>query len=159
MSLGFDVIILSMPLFVIRTLHMPLSRKIAVAIIFWLGALCCVCGAVRLSLLYQSLYAVTQNPNIYATLTTMFFWAEAEPNVSVVAASLPMLRPLVSGGHESLIKPWLSALGSRFRSLSGGSKHDKVFTTRSRIPSGNEVSRHATESTVRLHQDVELGRV
>ncbi|KAF2462568.1 uncharacterized protein BDR25DRAFT_198610, partial [Lindgomyces ingoldianus] len=94
MSLGFDVIVLLVPLLVIRTLKMSYRNKIAVMMSFWLDGLCCVAGAARLQLLYQGVHSVTDNPNAYANLTKAFVWAELEPNASVMAASLPMLRPL-----------------------------------------------------------------
>jgi hypothetical protein len=114
MSLGFDVIILLMPLFVIRTLHMPTRRKIAVLMVFWLGALCCVAAAARLHLLYKAIYTVTDNPNAYANLTTAFVWAELEPNASVIAASLPMLRPLFSSDEKGLGTWFSTKFGSMF---------------------------------------------
>jgi hypothetical protein len=135
---------------------MPLSRKIGVAFIFWLGALCCVCGAVRLALLHQTLHPVTQNPNSYATLTTMMIWAVAEPNVSVLAASLPTLRPLVNSGHESFIKPWFSTIGLSFKSLSGGSKQENSHSNQSGVRIKSPTMSDDAESTRRLHQSVEL---
>jgi hypothetical protein len=118
MSLGFDVIILLMPLFVIWKLQMPVLRKVAVMMIFWLGALCCVAAGVRLHLLNKAVHGVTDNANAYADLTTAFVWAELEPNASVMAASLPMLRPLFSSednsGFTSMFSGWRIRVSSLF---------------------------------------------
>ncbi|KAK3214384.1 hypothetical protein GRF29_28g2918053, partial [Pseudopithomyces chartarum] len=115
MSLGFDIIILAMPIFVIRSLHLPKARKFAVIAIFWLGAFCVVCAAARLHLLNESIHSVTDNPNAYANLTIAFVFAEMEPNASVMAASLPMLRPLFAGDEKGPGSWWRSKFSSASR--------------------------------------------
>lgn len=115
MSLGFDIIILAMPIFVIRSLHLPKARKFAVIAIFWLGAFCVVCAAARLHLLNGSIHSVTDNPNAYANLTIAFVFAEMEPNASVMAASLPMLRPLFAGDEKGPGSWWRSRFSSASR--------------------------------------------
>jgi hypothetical protein len=101
MSLAFDVIVLLLPLLVIRTLQMPFRRKLAVIMIFWLGSVCCIAGAMRLQLLVRSVASVNTNTNVYTLLTKAFHWAILEPNMSVIAASLPCLRPLFASEEKT----------------------------------------------------------
>lgn len=126
MSLGFDAIILIMPIFVIRTLHLPTARKVAVVAIFWLGAFCVVCAAARLHLLNKSIHSVTDNPNAYANLTIAFVFAEMEPNASVMAASLPMLRPLFATDGKGTGSSLFSGWRSKFSSSSKRSKNSSM---------------------------------
>ncbi|KAJ4286483.1 hypothetical protein N0V90_013183 [Kalmusia sp. IMI 367209] len=125
MSLGFDAMVLIMPIFVIRSLHLPRSRKMAVIGVFWLGAFCVVCAAARLHLLYKSVHSVTDNPNAYANLTIAFVFAEMEPNASVMAASLPMLRPLFAsdgkGPRSAMFSGWRSKFSSTSKKSRGSS--------------------------------------
>ncbi|KAF2706112.1 hypothetical protein K504DRAFT_73421 [Pleomassaria siparia CBS 279.74] len=163
MSLGFDVIILSMPLFVIHSLQMPLLRKLAVMMIFWLGALCCVAAGARLHLLNKSIHSVTDNPNAYANLTKAFVWAELEPNASVMAASLPMLRPLFSG-DESGLGSWFSVWRTRVSSLfsrrstqkSGSSSIGTFGGSVGRSSQGYTQTKSDTESTRELNRENEI---
>ncbi|PSN64929.1 hypothetical protein BS50DRAFT_47370 [Corynespora cassiicola Philippines] len=166
MSLAFDCIILIMPIFVIRKLQMPLRRKIGVMLVFWLGALCCVCGAARLRLSYESVHDYTSSLNEYYKLNQAHIWAQLEPNVSVVAASLPMLRPLFSTDQGG-IGSWLSSKFSVFRFRS--SSNTEISTGNSkRFGNLGSVVGYArspgdTESTrelngiISVRHDIELG--
>lgn len=162
MSLSFDAIILIMPIFVIRSLHLPTSRKVAVIAIFWLGAFCVVCAAARLHLLYKSIHSVTDNPNAYANLTIAFVFAEMEPNASVIAASLPMLRPLFAsdgkGAGSALFSGWRSKLSSWDRKSRGSSMGHNSGTSGLFKHSGGESTGYIkaaslSESTKNLHAD------
>jgi hypothetical protein len=57
-SFALDVLVLCLPLPVIFRLHMKWERKLAVALIFWLGAFCAVAAIVRTVLLDQSIREV-----------------------------------------------------------------------------------------------------
>ena len=54
-SFALDILVLCLPLPVILRLHMKWERKLAVALIFWLGAFCAVAAIVRTVLLDQSI--------------------------------------------------------------------------------------------------------
>ncbi|KID59826.1 GPCR, PTH-type, partial [Metarhizium brunneum ARSEF 3297] len=61
-NIALDVIVLCFPLPVIARLHMPTNRKMAVALIFWLGVFCCVASVARLVLLKKSLAVIIEDP-------------------------------------------------------------------------------------------------
>jgi hypothetical protein len=158
MSLGFDVIILLMPLFVIWKLQMPVLRKVAVMMIFWLGALCCVAAGVRLHLLNKAVHGVTDNANAYADLTTAFVWAELEPNASVMAASLPMLRPLFSSednsGFTSIFSGWRIRVSSLFNN---GRSSQGYAKTKSETDAESTRELTVKHGGISVAHDIELG--
>ena len=57
-SFALDILVLCLPIPVIARLHMKWERKVAVALIFWLGAFCAVAAIVRTVLLDQSIREV-----------------------------------------------------------------------------------------------------
>jgi hypothetical protein len=175
MSLGFDAIILVMPIFVIRTLHLPTSRKLACIAVFWLGAFCVVCAAARLHLLNKSIHSVTDNPNAYANLTIAFIFAEMEPNASVIAASLPMLRPLFvhdgKGPGSAMFSGWRNKISfpsrkSKSSSLRTTSDSSIVFKHPGGFSHGYAKAASLSDSTralkpgaenIHVRHDIELG--
>ncbi|KAF2176820.1 hypothetical protein K469DRAFT_678100 [Zopfia rhizophila CBS 207.26] len=111
-DIGLDVIILSLPLPMIKSMQMSTRKKFFVAGIFLLGAFCLVSTAVRL---YYAHYLLTYrgfNVGLTMELTEKNdMWAHIEACASVLTACLPTLGPLV----RSLRIPE-SAFGS-FRTL------------------------------------------
>ncbi|KAI1758776.1 hypothetical protein GGR53DRAFT_205421 [Hypoxylon sp. FL1150] len=91
-----DVFILAMPIYWTSRLQMTLSKKLAVCGVFLLGALVIAAGAVRLAIFIQQ----TNNPYLNADgighLTTEIYWSMIEMGISVVAACLPAIWPLLS---------------------------------------------------------------
>ncbi|KAL4935322.1 hypothetical protein BDV06DRAFT_234429 [Aspergillus oleicola] len=125
-SIALDFAVLMFPLPVIWGLHMPTRKKIAVALVFWLGALqvnnspCCVAAIVRLVLLRSSLSKVATDGALVSTQSRQFIFMILEPNCSIIAACLPCYGPLFSRGHapESLIRSFRSMI--TLRSYSSG---------------------------------------
>ncbi|KAL4736673.1 hypothetical protein BDV11DRAFT_207414 [Aspergillus similis] len=145
-SIALDFVVLMFPLPVIWRLHMPTRRKIAVALIFWLGALqrsktdfldqllCrshCPTGASEIISFQGS------QRWLYATQSRQFIFMILEPNCSIIAACLPCYGPLVARGRspESLIRSvrsvfWLrshdsskwSSMASRTNNSTGTNK-------------------------------------
>ncbi|OTA96135.1 hypothetical protein M434DRAFT_28222 [Hypoxylon sp. CO27-5] len=60
-SICLDVVVLCLPMTVITRLNLPARNKIAISLIFWLGAFCCVCSIVRLVLLDKVLREVVES--------------------------------------------------------------------------------------------------
>ncbi|QLI72865.1 uncharacterized protein G6M90_00g093450 [Metarhizium brunneum] len=69
-NIALDVIVLCFPLPVIARLHMPTNRKMAVALIFWLGVFCCVASVARLVLLKKSLAVIIEDPAQHICINT-----------------------------------------------------------------------------------------
>ncbi|CBF83087.1 hypothetical protein AN3257.2 [Aspergillus nidulans FGSC A4] len=135
-SIALDFIVLMFPLPVIWRLHMPTRRKIAVALIFWLGALQVHRPALWLvkrtytDCLDQLLCRghcptgaseIVSFPGshrwLHATQSRQFIFMILEPNCSIIAACLPCYGPLLARGRapESLIRSVRSVFTLRSR--------------------------------------------
>ncbi|KUI65713.1 hypothetical protein VM1G_00061 [Cytospora mali] len=125
-SFTLDIIVLCLPLPVISRLNMKSQRKIAVVMIFWLGAFCVVAAVVRTVLLDQVVRQVVSNHDQVANQSKQYIFMVLEPNCSIVAACLPTYGPLIAGGRapESIIRSVRSifSLRSLRSSGSGGSR-------------------------------------
>jgi hypothetical protein len=106
-SIFFDIAILCFPIPVIKTLRLDRKRKISIIGIFWLGGFVCVSAIVRLVLLYQSIYQVTDfGKNQYSAYTRAF----------IIAACLPTYGPLFKeGGLGPRMSRSLRTMMGRFR--------------------------------------------
>ncbi|KUI58939.1 hypothetical protein VP1G_06167 [Cytospora mali] len=121
-NIGLDIVVLCFPLPVISRLHMPIGRKTAVSLIFWLGAFCCIASIVRLVLLKRSLAIIVDDPdqNIYLQ-ANIIIWKIIEPNMSIVSACLPCYGPFLnSRTAESIVRSVRSAIS--LRSLRSGNR-------------------------------------
>lgn len=112
-SIVLDVLILCYPLPMIFNLQMKTNRKIALAMIFWLGLFCCVSAAIRLVLVKENIEKVSGSAGmrIHAEYKEIMF-VIIEPNCSIIAACLPCYGPLLRGGRalESVLKSVRSML-------------------------------------------------
>ncbi|KAH8880569.1 hypothetical protein GQ53DRAFT_630003, partial [Thozetella sp. PMI_491] len=90
MVADFAIFVLPMP--AIRHLALPLKQKIMIALILCLGLLTCVISIVRLSTLTAAATATDSSwDNTGAAL-----WSLIELTISIIAACLPTLRPLLA---------------------------------------------------------------
>ncbi|KAI1345529.1 hypothetical protein F5Y01DRAFT_323098 [Xylaria sp. FL0043] len=124
-SFALDILVLCLPLPVISRLNMKTRRKMALILIFWLGAFCAVAAIVRTVLLDQSIREVIAS-NAYQRVSNQskqYIFLVVEPNTSILAASLPTYGPLFSGGRtpESLFRSFRSFFSIR----SGNRKSQK----------------------------------
>ncbi|MCJ1409838.1 hypothetical protein MMC19_003921 [Ptychographa xylographoides] len=103
-DLVLDIAVLSLPLPVIKNLHLTTKRKISVACMFWLGIFCVISSAVRLYYVVQfsNLYNGENNDAFSDTVTYIFLWSNIEPCTSVIAACLPTLGPLLQDGRSPM---------------------------------------------------------
>ncbi|KXX79073.1 hypothetical protein MMYC01_203048 [Madurella mycetomatis] len=116
-SFVLDVLVLSLPIPVIARLHMKWERKVAVTLIFWLGAFCAVAAIVRTALLDQSIREVVSSDSysLVSNQSKQYIFMVLEPNCSILAACLPTYGPLVSGGRapESIVRSVRSVFSIR----------------------------------------------
>ncbi|KAI9696286.1 MAG: hypothetical protein M1820_008209 [Bogoriella megaspora] len=107
-----EVFILSLPVFEIAKLHMPLRRKAGVAGIFLLGMLVVIAGVIRTVMLVQAEHAITNEryndisckyyqfvfkPLFIISLDNyapIYYWTVIETSVGVISACLPTLWPV-----------------------------------------------------------------
>ncbi|KUI71215.1 hypothetical protein VM1G_07108 [Cytospora mali] len=125
-SIALDFVVLCLPLPVISQLHMASKRKLAVSMIFWLGAFCCVAAIIRLVFLDQSVRAVIHNEGSVYLQSKQFIFMIIEPNCSIIAACLPCYGTLLSalGGRapESMLRSVRSIFSLRSRNTDNSNK-------------------------------------
>ncbi|KAL4999870.1 hypothetical protein BDV10DRAFT_184014 [Aspergillus recurvatus] len=127
-SIALDFIVLMFPLPVIWTLHMPTRRKIAVALIFWLGALQLLCRSHRST---SSTEIVSFQGSHRRGHGLQFIFMILEPNCSIIAACLPCYGPLFGRGRapDSLIRSLRSVFTLRSQSSGSGSPQQRSFAS------------------------------
>ncbi|KAF7549736.1 hypothetical protein G7046_g8248 [Stylonectria norvegica] len=84
-----DLIIMTLPMHSIWSLHTRKSEKLGITACFALGLACVVCAVFRL--IYIS--TVDISGNISGTMPTTVFLFTLEPNLAILCVSIPMLRP------------------------------------------------------------------
>ncbi|KAL6864649.1 putative PTH11-typeG-protein-coupled receptor [Trichoderma novae-zelandiae] len=89
-SIATDIIILLLPMPLVYQLEAPGAYKIALMAVFAIGLFVVVTSCLRVATL--DIFA-TSPDNTYDIANVM--WTIIEPNVAVICASLPILRPLV----------------------------------------------------------------
>lgn len=128
-SIATDIIILLLPMPLVYQLEVPRAQKIALMAVFAVGIFVVVTSCLRVATL--DVFA-TSPDNTYDIANVM--WTIIEPNVAVICASLPILRPLVVK-----LFPALKSKNSANRYGSSGYAEQPKRTRRSqRIPHGND---------------------
>ncbi|KAL7943622.1 hypothetical protein V8C42DRAFT_358892 [Trichoderma barbatum] len=105
-SVATDFMILLTPIPMVWNLQMPVAQRLSVLGIFFLGGFVCVAGVVRIVVLLQMFKSVDLTWN----MSQAFVWSSVEPNIGIVCACLPTLRPLL----RRFIPKWFS--GSSYKS-------------------------------------------
>ncbi|TEY37398.1 hypothetical protein BOTCAL_0521g00030 [Botryotinia calthae] len=121
MAIVTDLIIIVLPIYQIRRLQLPLSQKFGLVLMFSLGFFVIACTVVRMATVGP---AITATDSMYYQATSNS-WTFLEVNVSIICASLPMLKaPIVK------FCPWLmrnktttSAYGVDFSKDNYGTKN------------------------------------
>ncbi|MCJ1421896.1 hypothetical protein MMC32_008263 [Xylographa parallela] len=97
-NMGIDVIIVVLPMPMLWRLQMPTQRKVALSVIFGMGALICVLSAIRINAIatldYTDFSYSVVPDGIYSVL---------EPCLGVINASLPILQPVVNKLSKGLL--------------------------------------------------------
>ena len=98
-----DVLILTLPIPNTWTLHVPVRHKVAISLIFLLGALTVCTGIAKLVVFYD-VVAATQDiltTDVTYISTPIVYWSMVEAALGVVGACLPLMRPLVAGSSPT----------------------------------------------------------
>ncbi|CAJ2510296.1 Uu.00g061960.m01.CDS01 [Anthostomella pinea] len=85
-----DIIVLFLPMPLVYALQIPRDQKVALVIVFTLGAFVVITSCLRITTL--DIQATTTDP-LYDIASTM--WTIIEMNVAVICACLPQIRPLI----------------------------------------------------------------
>ena len=89
-SIATDVIILLLPMPLVYQLQVPMAQKIALMAVFGLGIFVVVTSCLRIT----SLDILATTPDTTYDIENVM-WTIIEPNVAVVCACLPILRPFI----------------------------------------------------------------
>ncbi|KAI3328677.1 hypothetical protein F4824DRAFT_482649 [Ustulina deusta] len=111
-----DIGILSVPIPIVWKLKIPTKQKIAVSVIFLLGAFVVGISIARIYFFYQSSASYEDALDITVNIAPTLYWTELEASIAVISACLPTLKPLFS--H---LGPILAEFASRF-SLASATK-------------------------------------
>ncbi|KAM6476690.1 hypothetical protein HDV62DRAFT_402613 [Trichoderma sp. SZMC 28011] len=90
-SVATDFMILLTPIPMVWGLQMPVAQRLSVLGIFFLGGFVCVAGIVRIVVLLQ----MFKSADLTWNMSQAFIWSSVEPNIGIVCACLPTLRPLL----------------------------------------------------------------
>ncbi|KAK1956043.1 hypothetical protein LY78DRAFT_686404 [Colletotrichum sublineola] len=87
-----DFILSLLPWAIMRGLGMKRHERIGVAIAMSLGIIAGLVGVIKV----VKIVTIAEGADIPYRLSLLFIWAQAEPNVTIVASSIPVLRVLFS---------------------------------------------------------------
>ncbi|KAM0798337.1 hypothetical protein BDR22DRAFT_891390 [Usnea florida] len=142
-----DGLILAMPSPIIWRLHMSFDNKLALCAVFLLGAVAVAAALARVVIFQSQLadgWSISQG---ILVITTWMYWSMIELSLSITAACLPTLRPLLPG---SSVQGWYEGLQSYLKLLSRSSstRSNKLsnFDTGPSTNSNKDSERHSNSS-------------
>ncbi|KAM0277437.1 hypothetical protein ACHAQH_005801 [Verticillium albo-atrum] len=111
-----DFALALLPWKIVWKLQMKKYEKIGVAVAMSLGLVAGIVGAIKV----VSAMSITAGPDIPYRLSMLFIWGQAEPNVTIIATTIPVLRVLFRDMHRSKYANAGGASGPDGASSSGG---------------------------------------
>ncbi|KAK3314820.1 hypothetical protein B0H66DRAFT_520947 [Apodospora peruviana] len=90
-----DVMILCLPMYEIGNLRLPHGQRVALVAVFMLGAGVVAMSAIRLSY-HVKLSKEREDADFTLAMFNSVLWTILEPDMAVICASLPTLRPLLT---------------------------------------------------------------
>jgi len=128
-----DVLILIVPLPLVWKLQLPTKQKLAVSGMFLLGLITTASSCAKMIVFYLVAAEMAAVPDLSYFMTPVIYWPLIEMTLQIVAACLPLLRPLVIswfGNHENKSqKSW--PVRSSYTGLTGEHELGNVATSRS----------------------------
>ncbi|KAL1615510.1 hypothetical protein SLS56_011798 [Neofusicoccum ribis] len=91
-NIVINIVMLLLPLQILIPLHIPKRQKLALTVVFLIGAFACASSIVRTVLLIP----LFKSPDFTWNVVDQYVWAFIEINTSIVCASIPPLKPLFS---------------------------------------------------------------
>ncbi|KAI9742338.1 MAG: hypothetical protein M1818_003871 [Claussenomyces sp. TS43310] len=105
-----DVLILSLPIYMIQRLQLRTAKKVSIIAIFVMGGFVCITCAVR------AYYVFDPKTKMSRSLPLLMVWTTIEVTFAIVCACLPTYGPLFSQlVIPSSLKTWYASLISTFR--------------------------------------------
>ncbi|KAL9111934.1 MAG: hypothetical protein Q9227_003784 [Pyrenula ochraceoflavens] len=90
-NIATDLLVFSLPMPVLHSLHLPKRQKIGLMLVFAVGLFVCITSILRL----KSLYTASVSTDLTWDNVGAAAWSSVELNVAIICASLPMLKPLI----------------------------------------------------------------
>ena len=113
-SVFVDLNLAIYPIVIMRRLQMELRKKISICILMGLGVTATICAAFKIPHLRDQ-----TEPDITWAIIPLACWTSAEVNLVMIAASVPLLRPL-----------WLWLTGKPYNHSTRGSERNVKRTSR-----------------------------
>ncbi|KAI9645770.1 hypothetical protein NHQ30_005203 [Ciborinia camelliae] len=101
-----DIVILSLPFFVIRDLHVPIRKKMLLFLVFWFGGFVIVTCILRIAYSYNP-----HDPEHLSGFSTAVEWLMIEEGSAILGACVPTFRPILKAYFKlpKSINDWLSS--------------------------------------------------
>lgn len=96
-----DIIILLLPIFMIRKLHLPARQRWILSILFLLGGFVCITGILKMAYIYSP-----SEPKQVPSISLCIMWSTIELGTAIICACVPTYRPLL---HGSWFGDWLAS--------------------------------------------------
>ncbi|KAI0469384.1 hypothetical protein F4859DRAFT_487987 [Xylaria cf. heliscus] len=90
-----DFIIISMPIPLIWSLHLPIKKRVALTSVFLVGFFTIGAGIARTYMYLVTSYNQMENPDFIADYTLCILWSEIEANVAMIVCCLPTFGPIL----------------------------------------------------------------
>ncbi|KAK3335102.1 hypothetical protein B0T19DRAFT_6 [Cercophora scortea] len=134
-SATMDIVLAMLPWVVIWNLQMKRNEKIGVAVAMSMGVFAGVTGIIKTSMVPNML------SSDFADGLILFMWGNAESNVTIIAASIPILRVLIRDAASSrrYYKSGQSGEPTNANSKFTGAKHSHAVVTISGGPLDSQV--------------------
>lgn len=126
-SIATDVVILLIPMPLVHQLQIPKVQKIALVLVFALGGFVVITSCLRVT----TIDIIANTTDItYDISSTM--WTIIEPNVAVICACLPMVRPLIVRIFPKFMSKKSSGTNNFYTGQARGSRSLATAGTRSK---------------------------
>ncbi|CAJ2507640.1 Uu.00g088260.m01.CDS01 [Anthostomella pinea] len=99
LNIAFDLLIFAIPVPLIRKLQIAKQQRIALTVVFTIGAVACVASVMRLVSIYR--LSTAHDPSTAGV--NLGVWSGVESNLSIICACLPTLRPMLTRVFPKLL--------------------------------------------------------
>ncbi|KAF7937385.1 uncharacterized protein EAE98_001699 [Botrytis deweyae] len=126
-----DVVILALPFFVIRDLHVPVRKKMLLFLVFWFGGFVIVTCILRIAYSYQP-----HDPEHFSGFSTANEWLMIEEGSAILGACVPTFRPILKTYFKlpKSVSDWFSStLGASTLTSKFSKNHSRIKTQPSQL--------------------------
>jgi hypothetical protein len=128
LTLFTDCLVLGLPIWIFADLKMAFKTKVALILVFIVGFIVTIVGAVRIWFVYKAFF-VPVTPTSDPTYTLGFCTSAIETNLAIITASAPALRPLFRQWFPRLFSSGHTNGGSGYPDTYGLSNNHRSRTT------------------------------